>query len=57
MIRASTRPWMSSAATGCQRRAGVPVFSLVRAGLVPPVNISTLLGMATLVATAVVTEL
>ena len=33
-----------------------PSLSLVSAGLVPPVNISTLLGMATAVATALVTD-
>ena len=48
---------MSSAATGCQMSAGVPVLSFVRAGLVPPVNMRTLFGIATEVATAVVTEL
>ena len=48
---------MSSAATGCQISAAGPVLSLVNAGLVPPVNTRTWLGMATAVATALVTEL
>ena len=57
MIAASTRPWMSSEATGCQMNAGLSVLSLVRAGLVPPVNMSTRFGIATARATALVTPL
>ena len=57
MMRASTRPCTSSAATGSHTKVPASVLSLVSAGLVPPVKIRTLLGIVTAVATALVTEL
>ena len=57
MMKASTLPWMSSAATGSQTSAtGLPSLSLLSAGLVPPVKMRTLLGMVTAVAAALVTD-